>query len=462
MQKNDHLTLTVERLSGDFSGIAQADGLVTFIPFALPGETVAAHVLSVKKRHAFAKAERIEHFSPDRVAPKCPLFGRCGGCACQHLDYPKQLETKRQHVADCFSRLNALPVAVAPVTPSPISYRYRNKAAMPVGQAADGRLFAGFYAPRSHRLLAVTDCPLVDDHVNRAVRHALEWLNAARVSAYDEATGRGLIRHIVTRVNRAGFVMLSLVLNGDRLPDEAGFIDHMRALPGLVSLNVIANKRRDNVILGDTARTLWGKPYLEETLLGTAFRLSPLSFFQVNTAQAERLFQTALDVSGVTRDDTVADVYCGTGTLSLLFAKKVKRVRGIEIVAPAIDNARNNARLNGVDNAFFHVGAAEDVLPALVNDGYAPSVVLLDPPRKGVDQKVLDAILFCGAAKIVYISCYPATQARDCAYLAAHGFKVAACQPVDMFPQTEHVETVVLMLKSVNPEGKSHSERPME
>jgi 23S rRNA (uracil1939-C5)-methyltransferase len=448
VNKNDQLIFHIQRVSNDFSGIAVHNGRVTFIPFALPGETVWGHVVSVKKRHAFAKALEIENPSAERIEPPCPHFRRCGGCSCQHVAYEATLSYKQQAVRDHFERIAKLSVPVLPVVAADNPYGYRNKTTMPVQQSKEERLIAGFYAPRSHRLIEVKDCPLSMPQSLELSNLVLSWANKNGVSAYDEETGQGLLRHIVTRVNQKGQSMLTLVINGRELPHQNELLTKLAGYQGLVSVNLSINQEEGNVILGDQAKNIWGQSHLEERLLGIDFRLSPHSFFQVNTPQAERLFSAALAMSGVSKNDTVADIYCGTGTLSLLFAPHAKEVVGIEIVDPAVQDAKKNAINNQINNTSFFTGAAEEVLPAMVKDGFRPSIVLLDPPRKGVDVKVLDAVIASGADRIVYISCYPATQARDCAYLAEHGYTPSKCQPVDMFPQTEHVETVVLLQKA--------------
>lgn len=448
MNKNDRLTFEIERMSSDFSGIAVHHGRVTFIPFTLPGEKVLGHVLSVKKRHAFAKALEIVNPSLERTYPVCAHFEKCGGCSCQHITYEATLRYKQQAVRDYFERIAKLSVTILPVIAADKPFGYRNKTSMPVSQDKNGKLYAGFYAPRSHRLIKVKDCPISMAQSITLSNRVLSWANECGLSAYDENTGQGLLRHIVTRVNQKGESMLTLVINGQKLPHQDRLLENLADFERLVSVNLSINQDKGNVILGNESENIWGQCHLKEQLLGINFRLSPHSFFQVNTLQAERLFSTALEMSGVTKNDIVADIYCGTGTLSLLFAPYAKEVVGIEIVPSAVEDAKKNAINNQIDNAKFFTGAAEELLPAIVKDGFRPSIVLLDPPRKGVDTKVLDAVIASDANKIVYISCYPATQARDCAYLAKHGFSPTMCQPVDMFPQTEHVETVILFEKA--------------
>lgn len=448
MKKNDRVTLRIERLGAEAEGVAKLDGMVVFVPFALPGETVEALIVSVKKQFAFAKVNRVLSPSPMREAAPCISYGRCGGCTCQHMQYSQSLEFKRQMVADCFLKIAKLDIEASSTIGMPNPWRYRNKTAIPI-RLLDGIPAAGFYAPRSHRLIRIDDCPISMPQSSVVQAAVLEWMQREHIVPYDEQSATGIVRHIVSRTNANGESMVMLVVNSDRLPCSDSFCAALKnSAANVVTAAYCVNKKQDNTILGESTHVLFGSGYLHETMLGLTFRISPLSFFQVNTAQAALLYEKAIALCRLTGEETVADIYCGTGTISLCFARHVRRVTGIEVVKPAIDDAWQNARLNGIDNVDFVCARAEDHLPTMVQNGYRPDVVVLDPPRKGAAPEVLRAISECGVPKVLYISCHPATQARDAAYLVHEaGYTVTACQPVDMFCQTADVENIILLEK---------------
>ncbi len=446
LTKNQIVRCAGDTLDGQMNGIARVDGQAVFVPGLLPGESADVRIVKAEKRYAFGRVERLITQSGERQTPPCPYYARCGGCSGMHMRYDATLRAKRQAVQDALRRLGGVTLDV----PLPLGmdepFHYRNKTAMPVAER-EGLPCAGYYRPRSHDLTPVDSCLLAMPPADQAVRAVLQWMRAFRVPAYDERTKGGLIRHIVTRTSRRGESMVTIAATADRLPHAQALCDALLRVHGVVSVCLTVNARGDNVILGDSFRALAGESRLEDTLCGLTYQLSPLSFFQVNPSQTERLYDAAIRFAAPGPDDLVADVYCGAGTISLLAARHARRVTGIEIVPQAIADARENARRNGIRNADFVCGAAEDVLPGLVAQGLRPDIVLLDPPRKGADPAVLAAIANAAPRRIVYVSCDPATLARDLKQLTAAGYRAEAAQPVDMFCWTGHVETVCLLSK---------------
>ena len=446
LRKNDEITVTVERFGGEM-GIAHLDGLTLFVQGALPGETVIARAQKVEKTHAFLKTLRVLTPSESRVTPPCPYYEKCGGCVCQHMTYEASLFMKRERVRDALSRIGGLTVDVAPVIGMDDPWRYRNKTALPVG-GEKGAPQIGFYAPRSHRIIDINGCLIAkreSDEVSAILRR---WMEKFQIDPYHEETRTGLIRHVMSRVSRSGQVMAVIVAAAASLPHERELTAMLRAgVPGLCSLYLNINRRGDNVILGPESRLLYGEERLRDTLCGLRYALSPQSFFQVNPVQTEKLYQTAMDFAGLTGNELVADLYCGAGTISLLLARHARKVVGIEIVPQAIRDAEENARVNGVSNAEFHAAAAETLLPQMVAQGLRPDVIVLDPPRKGCEEPVLRAIADAAPRRMVYVSCDPATLARDAKILCVFGYKAERCQPVDMFCWTGHVETVLSLSK---------------
>jgi len=447
MRKNEILTLTAEALGADLEGVCRHEGMAVFVPGLLPGETAPVRIVKVEKRYAFGRMESAPAVpSPERRAPDCPAYPRCGGCSGRHMSYEATLEAKRQQVQDCFQRIGKIDVTVPPVLGMAEPSAYRNKTALPVGGTPDAPC-VGFYAPRSHAIIPIDRCPNAMPPADSLCRAVLAWMKAHHVSYYNEETHSGLLRHIVIRVNRQHEAMVTLVVNGSSIPDAAVLWEALEPL-GCVSLILNENRERTNVILGRKFRTLFGQDTLKDVLCGLTFDLSPAAFFQVNPQQTEVLYQTALDFAQLTPEDRLCDVYCGAGTISLMMARHCKEVLGIEIVPQAIENARANARRNGITNADFRCGAAEEVLPALVEEGLRPDVIVIDPPRKGVEPAVIDAIAKAGPRRVVYVSCNVATQARDAALLAEKGYRLEKVQPVDMFCWTSGVECVASFTKT--------------
>ncbi len=448
LQKNQLLPLTVERFGMDAEGVCRtgAQGFCVFVPGALPSERILARIVKVEKRHAFARIEEIIESSPDRREPPCPVYKRCGGCVAQHMAYEATLAFKRAQVQDCLSRIGGLDIAVPEVLGMADPWRYRNKGAYPVAGQADAPRI-GFYAPRTHEVIdAPGGCLIQRAEADAAVAVVRRWITEHRVAPYDELTHSGIVRHILVRSTQAGQVMLVLVTRTADLPRQAELVAALRReVPAIASIQQNINDQRGNVILGKRMITLWGADTLEETLHGLTFRVSAQSFFQVNPVQTEALYALALDYAQLTGSETVIDAYCGAGTISLLLARHARKVIGIEVVPEAIADARHNARANGIGNAEFLCAEAERALPELVLQGLAPDVVVVDPPRKGCDPALLDAVLAAKPARVVYVSCNPATLARDAAHLAAGGYTATKVQPVDMFCWAGGIETVLLM-----------------
>ncbi|MPM31731.1 23S rRNA (uracil-C(5))-methyltransferase RlmCD [bioreactor metagenome] len=444
IQKNDMLELPIQGLTADGQGIGRVNGYAVFVAGALPGEVVRAHVIKVGNGYGVAKRTAILQKNPHRVEPPCEAFTRCGGCTLQHLDYSAQLAVKCDQVRDALVRLGGFSdIHVEPIIGMENPWRYRNKGTFPAGGGERGTEI-GFFAPHSHRLVPLEDCPIQDARVMETARAVRDWARRYGVVSYDEETHRGTLRHAMARASQEG-VMAVVV--------TAGGLPHAQELVGLLqervaSLIGVVHNRNDaasNVILGDQYETIWGDGHLPVSLCGLRFSVSAASFLQVNPNQTEALYTAALSMLDLKGEETVADVYCGIGTISLHLAKRVRHVIGIENVPQAVEDAKENALRNGICNAAFICASAEQALPALIKEGLRPDTIVVDPPRKGCDEAALSAIVASGAPRLLYISCDPATLARDCRFLAQGGFSILQVQPVDMFPHTAHVETVVLM-----------------
>ena len=443
VKKNDELELTVDSVTLEGAGVGRVDGFAVFVPGALAGERVRIHVIKATASYAVGKLLEVLETSPHRVDPLCPVYAKCGGCAFGHVTYEEELRIKERQVAEALNRLGGLKeVPLRPILGMDQPKRYRNKGAFPYGMTEKGSAF-GFYAPRSHRLVPVDDCLIEQQSVCRGVNAVKAWADRYHIQPYEERTGKGCLRHAVARVTTSGELMAVIVTKGD-LPHRKELTD---ALSFADSVYWNRNDKNTNVIFGDRFTLLSGKPVLRETLSGLAFEVSPRSFLQVNPIQTQKLYGAALDLLAPQPHETVADVYCGIGTISLLLAQRAGQVVGIEVVPEAVENARENAARNGVQNAFFLCAPAEEALPKLVADGQIIDCLAVDPPRKGCDPQVIEAILASGAKRVAYVSCNPATLARDVKLLTAGGFIVQAVQPVDMFPRCGHVECVTLMTR---------------
>ena len=444
LHENQIYTGTVEGYSSEGLGIVRLDGAVVFVPQAVRGETIDLKITKVMKTAAAGVIVKIHKPSPDRAAPECPYYGQCGGCDFQHLTYPEELRAKRQRVQDALTRLGGADVQVEEILGAKNPLHYRNKSQYPVG--ADGAI--GFYRARSHQVVPVKRCLIQPEAADKTAAAVGEWMRRYKIPAYDETAGRGLVRHIYVRVNQKGESLCCVVINGKQAPREPELAAYVcAAVPHTVGVLVNSNTKRGNVILGEKYRTLWGRDFLMDTLCGLAFKLSVPSFYQVNRDQAEVLYGRALAYAGLTGTETVLDLYCGIGTITLCLAKRAKRVIGAEIVPEAIRDAEENAARNGIENADFFCGDAADVAARLEGEGLRPDVVTVDPPRKGLAPQVIASIAAMGPERVVYVSCDPATLGRDVKLFAQAGYALTRACAVDMFPGTRHVETVALLAR---------------
>ena len=477
MNKNDCFKLKITDMGVDGEGIGKYDGMTFFVKDALIGDEILARALKLKKNYGYARVEEILTPSPYRVEPRCPIHRQCGGCQIQALSYEKQLEFKGEKVRNNLLRIGGfseeeLDQVMEPTVGMDEPYRYRNKAQFPVGKDKEGNLITGFYASRTHSIIPVTDCLLGVSENEEILLAVKKYMQKNHIEPYDEKTGKGLIRHVLIRF---GFttkeIMVCLIINGTKLPNQKELIDALTKIDGMTSISFNVNTRNTNVILGDRTECIWGQAYITDyihlregkdfttTDTAIAYRISPQSFYQVNPEQTEKLYSLALEYAGLTGQESVWDLYCGIGTISLFLAQKAKQVYGVEIVPQAIEDARNNASINGITNAEFFVGKAEEVLPEFYESHKGkddtmsrPDVIVVDPPRKGCDRLCLDTILKMQPVRVVYVSCDSATLARDLRILCDGGYELKKVRPVDQFAHTGHVETVVL-LSHKKPDG---------
>ena len=449
VEKNKIYEMQIDALGSNGEGIGRIDGYTVFVEGALPGETIRVLIVKVKKNYGYGKLMEILEGSPERREPMCPVAKQCGGCQLQHLSYEAELAYKTREVKDVMERIGGIKdVEVKPALGMEDPWRYRNKAQFPVGSGKDG-CSIGFYAKRSHRIVDTDKCFLQNECNDEIIGIVRDFLNEFNISLYDEEKHKGLVRHILTRIGRnSGEIMVCIVINGKKLPNSDILVERLKAVEGVVSIVLNVNKEKTNVILGQKIITLWGKDTITDSIDGIEFEISPLSFYQVNPVQTEVLYGKAVELAGLKGDETVLDLYCGIGTISLFFARKAKKVFGVEIVPEAIADAKKNAARNGITNAEFAVGAAEEVIPRLYEEeGITADIVVVDPPRKGCDEKLLETILQISPEKIVYVSCNPATWARDLVVLKAGGYALKEVQPVDQFSHSVHVEVVSLLQK---------------
>ncbi len=444
LAKNQEHTVTIEGYGEGGMGVARIDGHVVFVHGALRGEKCRVLILKTLKSVTFAKVLEVIEPSSERITPDCPYFPRCGGCTYRHIRYEEELRLKKQRVQDNLSRIGGSDVTVEEILGARDTLRYRNKAQYPVSK--DGAV--GFYRARTHEVIECEHCLLVKPEADAAAEALREYMQSCRVAGYDEKTGRGLVRHLYIRSNAAGESLVCVLVNGDKLPKEDRLVALLRdACPKCTGIVLGTNTKKGNVILGDRYRTLWGSDRLEDTLCGKTFRLSVPSFYQVNRVQAERLYAKAIEFAGLTGQETVLDLYCGAGTITLALSDHAKKVLGAELVPEAIDDARENAARNGVKNAEFFCGDASDVAKKLARENLRPDVITVDPPRKGLAADVVESIAEMQPGRVVYVSCDSATMARDVKRLADLGYTAQRACAVDMFPRADHVETVCLLSK---------------
>ena len=449
-RKNDIVTLDIEDCGVDGEGIGKADGFTVFVKDAVIGDRVTAKIMKAKKNYGYGRLMEILKPSPYRAEPKCAFARQCGGCQLQALSYEQQLAFKEKKVRGHLERIGGFTeLPMEPIIGMDEPYHYRNKAQFPVGKNKEGRIITGFYAGRTHTIIENRDCALGVSQNKEVLDRVIAHMEAYGIEPYNEETGKGLVRHILIRYGFfTGEVMVCLVLNGSSIPQKETLIEHLLEIPGMTSITINVNKKRSNVILGEEIRLLWGKPYITDKIGDISYQISPLSFFQVNPLQTGKLYSKALEYADLHGEETVWDLYCGIGTISLFLAQKAKFVRGVEIIPAAIENANDNARLNGIENVEFFVGKAEEVLPAeYKKNGIYADVIVVDPPRKGCEESLLATMIEMQPKRIVYVSCDSATLARDLKYLCERGYELRKVCPVDQFGGTVHVETCVLLSK---------------
>lgn len=466
MQKNELVKVKIEDIGVGGEGIGKVDGYTLFIKDAIIGDVVEAKVMKAKKNYGYARLMNVLTPSEDRVEEVvCPMARKCGGCQIQEMKYPAQLAFKESKVRGNLERIGEVPGELLDQIMHPVvgmdeegmqPFRYRNKAQFPIGTDKDGRVTAGFYAGRTHSIIGNTDCVLGVEVNEEILNCILDFMEEFEIPAYDEVKHKGLVRHVLLRYGfKTDEIMVCLVINGKTIPHCHDLVGRLRQIPGMTSITLSSNTAKTNVIMGDTIRLLWGQEFITDYIGEIKYQISPLSFYQVNPVQTEKLYGLALDYAGLTGNETVWDLYCGIGTISLFLAKKAKQVYGVEIVPQAIDDARNNAKINDITNAEFYVGKAEEVLPEYYKE-YEKThngetahadVIVVDPPRKGCEESLLQTIVDMQPEKVVYVSCDSATLARDVKFLRAKGYELKDVTPVDQFPHTVHVETVCLLSK---------------
>ena len=448
IKKNDIIPLKITSATAEGSGVGKtSDGIAVSVPLTAVGDEIEARILKVQKTCAFGKIETMIKTALSRVAPDCPNFSRCGGCVWRHISYEEECRIKRQKVIDAVERIGGIQAPVMPIIASEKTLRYRNKAQLPVGTAPDGSLQMGFYTFHSHRIIDCDDCLLQPDAFAVVMRVTREFISKTDNDIYDERTGKGRLRHLYIRSGEVtGELMVCYVVNGNGLKREDLLVKMLRdALPSLKTVIINSNREKTNVILGAKNRTVFGKGYITDVLCGISFKISPFSFWQVNRAQAERLYAKAREYAALTGDEILLDLYCGTGTIGLTMAKVCKELVGVEIIADAVRDAEHNAAVNSICNARFVCADAPQAAAQLKREGVSPDVVVLDPPRKGCGEELVGTIAKMKPERVVYVSCDPATLARDLKYFEQSGYKTIEITPVDMFPRTAHVETVVLL-----------------
>jgi len=449
-RKNDLVTLEIEDCGIDGEGIGKADGFTVFVKDAVIGDTVTAKIIKAKKNYGYGRLMEVLKPSPYRVEPKCEFARQCGGCQLQALSYDQQLVFKTNKVKGHLERIGGFTdIPMEPIIGMDELFHYRNKAQFPVGRNKEGKIVTGFYAGRTHNIIENRDCALGVAENKEVLDRVIAHMEKYGIEPYNEATGKGLVRHVLIRYGYfTKEVMVCLILNGNKIPKEELLVKSLCEIPGMTSITINVNKKHSNVILGEEIRLLWGQEYITDRIGDISYQISPLSFYQVNPMQTQKLYAKALEYADLHGEETVWDLYCGIGTISLFLAQKAKFVRGVEIVPAAIENAKENAKLNGLENTEFFVGKAEEVLPReYKKNGVYADVIVVDPPRKGCDETLLETMVEMNPDRIVYVSCDSATLARDLKYLCERGYELRKVCPVDQFGMTVHVETVVLLSK---------------
>ena len=451
-RKNDIVTLEIVDCGTDGEGIGKADGFTVFVKDAVIGDTVTAKIMKAKKNYGYGRLMEILKPSPYRVEPVCPSARQCGGCQLQAVSYEEQKVFKEKKLRGHLERIGGFcDLPMEPLIGMDEPYHYRNKAQFPVGRNKEGRIITGFYAGRTHAIIENRDCALGIPQNKEILDIVIAHMEKYGITSYDEMTGKGLVRHIFVRYGFfTGELMVCLIINGQDLPHQKELIEKLREIPGMTSISLNINKKRSNVILGDKVKTIWGQEYITDKIGDISYEISPLSFFQVNPKQTWKLYSKALEYADLHGEETVWDLYCGIGTISLFLAQQAKFVRGVEIVPAAIDDAKRNAQINNIENVEFFVGKAEEVLPReYEKNGVYADVIVVDPPRKGCDEMLLKTILKMQPKRVVYVSCDSATLARDLRFLCDNGYELKKVCGVDQFPQTVHVETVCLLGKNI-------------
>ena len=449
-RKNDLVTLEIEDCGIDGEGIGKADGFTVFVKDAVIGDTVTAKIIKAKKNYGYGRLMEVLKPSPYRVEPKCEFARQCGGCQLQALSYDQQLVFKTNKVKGHLERIGGFTdIPMEPIIGMDELFHYRNKAQFPVGRNKEGKIVTGFYAGRTHNIIENRDCALGVAENKEVLDCVIAHMEKYGIEPYNEATGKGLVRHVLIRYGYfTKEVMVCLILNGNKIPKEEQLVKSLCEIPGMTSITINVNKKHSNVILGEEIRLLWGQEYITDRIGDISYQISPLSFYQVNPMQTQKLYAKALEYADLHGEETVWDLYCGIGTISLFLAQKAKFVRGVEIVPAAIENAKENAKLNGLENTEFFVGKAEEVLPReYKKNGVYADVIVVDPPRKGCDETLLETMIEMNPERIVYVSCDSATLARDLKYLCERGYELRKVCPVDQFGMTVHVETVCLLSK---------------
>ena len=449
INKNDEIKIRIDALTNLGSGIGRYKDMAVFVDSVAVGDEIIAHIIKVKKNYAVGKLKKIIKASEDRIICDCPVASQCGGCAYRHISYEAELREKKQAVTDAMQRIGGIAFEAKEILHINDPSRYRNKAQIPVALDKNGNITVGFYSKRSHRVIDSEDCLLQMPEFKNIVSVIKKYIAENPVTIYDETTGKGLIRHIYLRRGRvSGEIMVCLVLNGDTLPKKERLVKALTDCDeNIKSIIVNINKKDTNVVLGDRCVTLWGNDYIEDELCSLRFRISPMSFYQVNPEGTEILYRKAREYANIGGNETLLDLYCGAGTIGLTMARNAKQIIGVEVIPEAIENAKENAQLNGITNARFICDDASGAAKTLYKEGIRPDVVVIDPPRKGSSRDVLETVADMKPDRVVYVSCDPATLARDCKIFSELGYAVKEYTAVDMFPRTTHCETVVKLVR---------------